>query len=87
MDEGLYSPEEFCGSTAYRRNGLQRMAIGQKMIKKISVETAKMKTAAMPIFYGCTGNNTDSTSDSSDTSLPSAAKSGPNPFWLALPTK
>ena len=29
--------------------------------KKIIVETAKMKTAAMPIFYGCTGNNTDST--------------------------
>jgi 4-hydroxy-tetrahydrodipicolinate synthase len=29
--------------------------------KQIIVETAKMKTAAMPIFYGCTGNNTDST--------------------------
>ena len=29
--------------------------------KQIIVETAKMKTAKMPIFYGCTGNNTDST--------------------------
>jgi len=29
--------------------------------KQIIVETAKMKTTAMPIFYGCTGNNTDST--------------------------
>jgi 4-hydroxy-tetrahydrodipicolinate synthase len=29
--------------------------------KKIIVETAKMKTARMPIFFGCTGNNTEST--------------------------
>src|ERR1700728_1850180 len=29
--------------------------------KKIIVETAKMKSAKMPIFYGCTGNNTEST--------------------------
>src|SRR3954453_6286199 len=29
--------------------------------KAIIVETAKMKTSAMPIFFGCTGNNTDST--------------------------
>src|SRR5450432_3059665 len=29
--------------------------------KQIIVETAKMKTAKMPIFFGCTGNNTDST--------------------------
>src|SRR5262245_18613454 len=29
--------------------------------KKIIVETAKMKTAAMPIFFGCTGNNTEAT--------------------------
>src|SRR3954454_20380383 len=29
--------------------------------KKIIVETAKMKTPGMPIFYGCTGNNTDAT--------------------------
>ena len=29
--------------------------------KKIIVETARMKTAAMPIFFGCTGNNTEST--------------------------
>lgn len=29
--------------------------------KKIIVETAKMKSENMPIFYGCTGNNTDVT--------------------------
>jgi 4-hydroxy-tetrahydrodipicolinate synthase len=29
--------------------------------KAIIVETAKMKTAKMPIFYGCTGNNTEAT--------------------------
>jgi 4-hydroxy-tetrahydrodipicolinate synthase len=29
--------------------------------KQIIVETAKMKTASMPIFFGCTGNNTDAT--------------------------
>ncbi|MFL9823601.1 4-hydroxy-tetrahydrodipicolinate synthase family protein [Rhodoplanes sp. SY1] len=29
--------------------------------KAIIVETAKMKTAKMPIFFGCTGNNTEST--------------------------
>jgi 4-hydroxy-tetrahydrodipicolinate synthase len=29
--------------------------------KKIIVETAKMKTAKMPIFFGCTGNNTEAT--------------------------
>ncbi|MBK5960538.1 4-hydroxy-tetrahydrodipicolinate synthase [Rhodoplanes elegans] len=29
--------------------------------KQIIVETAKMKTAKMPIFFGCTGNNTEST--------------------------
>ncbi|MEN3149671.1 4-hydroxy-tetrahydrodipicolinate synthase [Neorhizobium sp. IRAMC:178] len=29
--------------------------------KKIVVETSKMKTAKMPIFFGCTGNNTDVT--------------------------
>nr|WP_299507779.1 4-hydroxy-tetrahydrodipicolinate synthase [uncultured Rhizobium sp.] len=31
--------------------------------KKIIVETAKMKSASMPIFYGCTGNNTEVTID------------------------
>lgn len=31
--------------------------------KKIIVETAKMKSSDMPIFYGCTGNNTDVTID------------------------
>jgi 4-hydroxy-tetrahydrodipicolinate synthase len=29
--------------------------------KEIIVETAKLKTAKMPIFFGCTGNNTEST--------------------------
>src|SRR5437867_11557768 len=29
--------------------------------KRIIVETAKMKTPRMPIFFGCTGNNTEST--------------------------
>ena len=29
--------------------------------KQIIVETAKMKTARMPIFFGCTGNNTEAT--------------------------
>ncbi|RAI42314.1 4-hydroxy-tetrahydrodipicolinate synthase family protein [Rhodoplanes roseus] len=29
--------------------------------KSIIVETAKMKTPKMPIFFGCTGNNTEST--------------------------
>src|ERR1700751_2499110 len=29
--------------------------------KAIIVETAKMKSAKMPIFYGCTGNNTEAT--------------------------
>jgi len=31
--------------------------------RTIIVETAKMKTGKMPIFYGCTGNNTDTTID------------------------
>jgi 4-hydroxy-tetrahydrodipicolinate synthase len=29
--------------------------------KRIIVETAKMKRGAMPMFFGCTGNNTEST--------------------------
>src|SRR5579871_2534763 len=29
--------------------------------KAIIVETAKMKTPRMPVFYGCTGNNTEAT--------------------------
>src|SRR6266540_1818398 len=29
--------------------------------KAIIVECAKMKTTRMPLFFGCTGNNTDST--------------------------
>ena len=31
--------------------------------KKIIVECAKMKTGTMPMFFGCTGNNTQSTID------------------------
>src|SRR5262249_56014249 len=37
--------------------------------KQIIVETAKMKTPRMPIFFGCTGNNTEPTISN----LPSAA--------------
>src|SRR5215472_4292676 len=29
--------------------------------KAIVVETSKMKTARMPLFFGCTGNNTETT--------------------------
>ena len=29
--------------------------------KKIIVECAKMKAPKMPVFFGCTGNNTDAT--------------------------
>src|SRR5437763_11091755 len=36
-----------------------RLAPGEK--KQIIVETAKMKTPGMPIFFGCTGNNTETT--------------------------
>src|SRR3954462_13925829 len=35
--------------------------LSQEEKKAIIVETAKMKTAEMPIFFGCTGNNTDQT--------------------------
>jgi 4-hydroxy-tetrahydrodipicolinate synthase len=35
--------------------------LSQQEKQEIIVETAKMKTAAMPIFFGCTGNNTDTT--------------------------
>src|SRR6478736_9575304 len=31
--------------------------------KKIIVETAKMKTPRMRMFFGCTGNNTETTID------------------------
>lgn len=31
--------------------------------RQVIVETAKMKTGKMKLFYGCTGNNTDSTID------------------------
>ena len=29
--------------------------------RQVIVETAKMKTGKMQLFYGCTGNNTDTT--------------------------
>ena len=35
------------------------LTVGEK--KAIIVETAKMKTPGMPIFFGCTGNNTETT--------------------------
>ncbi|WPO41539.1 4-hydroxy-tetrahydrodipicolinate synthase [Tardiphaga sp. 42S5] len=35
--------------------------LSQDEKKQIIVETAKMKTAGMPIFFGCTGNNTETT--------------------------
>src|SRR6201993_3427179 len=35
--------------------------LSQEEKKQIIVECAKMKTAKMPIFFGCTGNNTDTT--------------------------
>src|SRR5215207_3880754 len=35
--------------------------LSQEEKQKIIVETARMGTPAMPIFFGCTGNNTDST--------------------------
>jgi 4-hydroxy-tetrahydrodipicolinate synthase len=35
--------------------------LSQDEKRKIVVECAKMKTGKMPIFFGCTGNNTDAT--------------------------
>jgi 4-hydroxy-tetrahydrodipicolinate synthase len=35
--------------------------LSQEERRKIIVATAKMKSDRMPIFYGCTGNNTDTT--------------------------
>ncbi len=37
--------------------------LSQDEKRRIIVETAKMKSEKMPIFYGCTGNNTDVTID------------------------
>lgn len=37
--------------------------LSQKERQDIIVETAKMKTGAMKLFYGCTGNNTEATAD------------------------
>ena len=37
--------------------------LSQDEKRRIIVETAKMKSAKMPIFYGCAGNNTDVTID------------------------
>jgi 4-hydroxy-tetrahydrodipicolinate synthase len=38
--------------------------LSQDEKRKIIVECAKMKTGRMPIFFGCTGNNTDATIES-----------------------
>jgi 4-hydroxy-tetrahydrodipicolinate synthase len=35
--------------------------LSQEEKQRIIIETARMKTAVMPIFFGCTGNNTDAT--------------------------
>ncbi|OYW58631.1 MAG: 4-hydroxy-tetrahydrodipicolinate synthase [Rhizobiales bacterium 17-65-6] len=35
--------------------------LSQDERRKVIAETAKMKTDAMPLFYGCTGNNTETT--------------------------
>ena len=37
--------------------------LSQQERQQIIVETAKMKSARMPLFYGCTGNNTAATID------------------------
>lgn len=37
--------------------------LSQKERETIIVETAKMKTGKMKLFYGCTGNNTETTKD------------------------
>ncbi|WP_054459357.1 4-hydroxy-tetrahydrodipicolinate synthase family protein, partial [Achromobacter aegrifaciens] len=37
--------------------------LSQKERQDIIVETAKMKTGKMKLFYGCTGNNTEATMD------------------------
>ena len=37
--------------------------LSQKERQDIIVETAKMKTGGMKLFYGCTGNNTETTMD------------------------
>jgi 4-hydroxy-tetrahydrodipicolinate synthase len=35
--------------------------LSQEEKQEIIIETAKMKTSAMPVFFGCTGNSTDAT--------------------------
>lgn len=50
--------------------------------KQVIVETAKMKPAGMPFFYGCTGNNTDSTI----ASLQFAKDNGADGAILAAPS-
>src|SRR5436189_9949 len=50
--------------------------------KQIIVETAKMKTPRMPIFFGCTGNNTESTI----ANVRFAAANGADGAILAAPT-
>ena len=50
--------------------------------KQIIVETAKMKTPRMPIFFGCTGNNTEATI----ANVRFAAANGADaPSWRRLP--
>ena len=49
--------------------------------KQIIVETAKMKTPRMPIFFGCTGNNTEATI----ANVRFAAASGADGAILAAP--
>ena len=50
--------------------------------KAIIVETAKMKTGKMKLFYGCTGNNTDTTIDT----VKFAKASGADGAILAAPS-
>jgi 4-hydroxy-tetrahydrodipicolinate synthase len=49
--------------------------------KQVVVETAKMKTADMPLFFGCTGNNTEATI----ASVKFAADNGADGAILAAP--
>ena len=49
--------------------------------KQVIVETAKMKTAKMPLFFGCTGNNTEATI----ASVKFAADNGADGAILAAP--
>jgi len=50
--------------------------------KRVVIETARMKTAAMPVFFGCTGNNTEATI----ANVQFAADNGANGAILAAPS-